>query len=264
MDIKKLEDLIQQVGPENIPMIYTTITNNTVCGQPVSLENMKKCSEIAHKYNLKLFEDCAQAHGAVYRGKHVGSLSNAGAFSFYPGKNLGCMGDGGAIVTDDEELFMKAKAIANYGSIIKYNHILKGINSRLDELQAAILDVKLPYLDSDNQKRRNIASYYRQHIFNKNIVLPHALTEEGHVWHVFTIRTPYRDQLKAYLDEKEIRTLMHYPTPPHHQLAYSEWANYSYPISEKIHKEILSLPISPVMTEQQVHEVVDAINNWKN
>ena len=223
---------------------------------------MDKVWELAQKYNLKVFEDCAQAHGAYYLDKRVGNLSDAAAFSFYPGKNLGCMGDGGGITTNDETIFSKIKALANYGSDRKYHHIYKGINSRLDEIQAAILDIKLQYLDADNDHRRKISLFYRQNINNPCIYLPQTYAEESSVWHVFVVRTEHRDDFQRYLAENKIQTIIHYPTPPHQQLAYEEMKNMSYPITEKIHREVISLPISPVMTIEEAQYVVDIVNNW--
>ena len=212
---------------------------------------------------MKVFEDSAQAHGAKYMGKHAGNLSDAAAFSFYPGKNLGCMGDGGAVVTNDEELYNKVKALANYGSDRKYHHIYKGTNSRLDELQAAVLDVKLPHLDADNARRREIATYYRANITNPKIILPQTYDEEAAVWHVFAVRTAERDKFQQYLTDNGVQTIIHYPTPPHKQEAYKEWANRSYPISEEIHRTIISLPISPVITDEEVKEVVRIVNEYR-
>ena len=232
-------------------------------GQAVQME---KIWELAKKYNLKIIEDSAQAHGAGVNvnGKFIktGNLGDASGFSFYPGKNLGCMGDGGAVTTNDEELYKKIKALANYGSDYKYHHIYKGVNSRLDEIQAAILDVKLRYLDADNQRRREIAQYYRANIKNEKIILPQVYDENSHVWHIFAIRTDNRDELQEYLKENDIQTLIHYPTPPHKQNAYQEWNNLSYPISEEIHRTELSLPISPVMTDEEVEKVVEVINEY--
>ncbi len=228
-------------------------------GQSVQME---KIWGLAKKYNLKVFEDSAQAHGAFYQGKRVGNLSDASAFSFYPGKNLGCLGDGGAITTNDTDLYEKVKALANYGSDRKYHHIYKGINSRLDEIQAAILDVKLKYLDVDNARRREIAKYYRENIKNPEIILPQVCDEDAHVWHVFVVRTDARDELQKYLLENGIQTLIHYPTPPHKQVAYKEWNNLTFQITEDIHTTILSLPISPVMTDVETKKVVDVINEW--
>lgn len=229
-------------------------------GQAVEMEKIWK---IARKHDLKVFEDSAQAHGAKYQGRMTGNLSDAAAFSFYPGKNLGCLGDGGAITTNDEGIYQKVKALANYGSDRKYHHIYKGLNSRLDEIQAAVLDIKLPYLDADNKRRREISTYYRNNINNPLIVLPKTYDEEAHVWHVFAVRTKERDRFQEYLRSKGVQTIIHYPTPPHKQEAYKEWNNRSYPITEQIHKEIISLPISPVMTDDEVVELVRIVNEYK-
>ena len=224
---------------------------------------MQKIWDLAKKYNLKVFEDCAQAHGAIYQNHRVGNLGNAAAFSFYPGKNLGAMGDAGGITTNDDVLYEKVKAIANYGSDRKYHHIYKGINSRMDEIQAAILDIKLPYLDKDNSRRREIAQNYRENIKNPLIILPKTYSEASHVWHVFAVRTNNRDKFQKYLNENGVQTIIHYPTPPHKQPAYKEWNNISYPISEKIHQEIISLPISPVMTDNEVKELIQIVNAYE-
>jgi len=229
-------------------------------GQAVPME---KIWALAKKYNLKVIEDAAQAHGAQYQGRKTGNLGDAAAFSFYPGKNLGALGDSGGITTNDEELYNKVKAIANYGSDRKYHHIYKGVNSRLDEIQAGFLDIKLKYLDADNQRRRQIAKYYRENIKNPLIVLPQTYDENAHVWHIFAILAPQRDRLAKYLEENGIQTNIHYPTAPHHQGAYSEWKDMSFPISEKIHREELSLPMSPVLTDEEVKKVVEVINGWK-
>lgn len=224
---------------------------------------MQKIWDLAKKYNLKVFEDAAQGHGAMYQGRRTGNLSDAAAFSFYPGKNLGCMGDGGAVTTNDEEIYKKVKALGNYGSDRKYHNLYKGLNSRLDEIQAAVLDIKLSYLDADNDVRRKIAKYYRENIKNPKIILPQTYDEQASVWHVFAVRTQNRDEFQKYLSDNAIQTLIHYPTPPHKQPAYAEWNNLSFPITEEIHKTIISLPISPVMTEDEVKKVVDVINAWK-
>lgn len=234
-------------------------------GQAVQMD---KIWELAKKYNLKIIEDSAQAHGAEINinGKFIktGALGDASGFSFYPGKNLGCMGDGGAITTNDDELFEKVKAIANYGSDRKYHHIYKGVNSRLDEIQAAVLNVKLKYLEQDNQRRREISKYYRENITNPKIILPNILSEKelAHVWHVFVVRTKERDKFQKYLLENGIQTIIHYPTPPHKQGAYKEWNNLSFPITEEIHNTIISLPISPVMADEEVKKVVEVVNEW--
>lgn len=250
----------------NPDLIEEKITNKTkaimvvhLYGQAVQME---KIQELAQKYNLKVFEDSAQAHGAVYQNKKVGNLSDASAFSFYPGKNLGCLGDGGAITTNDQDLYKKIKAIANYGSDKKYHHIYKGVNSRLDEIQAAVLDIKLKYLDKDNQYRRQISKFYRENIKNSQIILPKTYDENAHVWHVFPIRTKRRDELQKYLNNNSIQTIIHYPTPPHKQNAYKEWNNLKFPITEEIHNTIISLPISPVMSENETKRVVEVVNDF--
>ncbi len=251
----------------NPDLIEEKITDKTkaiiivhLYGQVVQME---KIWDLAKKYNLKVIEDSAQAHGAFYKSKRVGNLSDASAFSFYPGKNLGCMGDGGCVTTNNEELAAKIKAIANYGSDRKYHHIYKGINSRLDEIQAAVLDVKLKYLDKDNEKRREVSKYYRDNIQNPKIILPKVYNENSHVWHIFAVRTQERDKFQKYLQDNDIQTIIHYPTPPHKQGAYKEWNNLSFPISEEIHKTIISLPISPVMTIEEIKKVVEVINEYK-
>lgn len=251
------------IDPDKIEAAITPRTKAIMVvhlyGQAVQ---MQKVWDLAKKYNLKVFEDCAQAHGAIYQNKRVGSLSDAGAFSFYPGKNLGALGDAGAIATNDEDLYLRAKALANYGSDRKYHHIYKGLNSRLDEIQAAVLDVKLPHLDKDNARRREIAAYYRSHITNPKIILPQTYDEKATVWHVFVIRTKERDAFQQYLSDNGVQTIIHYPCPPHKQLAYKEWNNLSYPISEEIHNTVISLPISPVMTDDEVEKVVEIVNAW--
>lgn len=228
-------------------------------GQAVQTE---KIWDIASRYDLKIIEDSAQAHGAMYNGKKTGNLGDASGFSFYPGKNLGCLGDGGCITTNDDELAAKIRAIRNYGSNVKYHNIYKGINSRLDEIQAAVLDVKLKHLDADNMRRREISKYYKENIKNPEIILPETYSENAHVWHIFAVRTKDRDKLQNYLAENDIQTLIHYPTPPHKQECYKEWNNLSFPVTEEIHKTILSLPISPVMEDDEVKKVVEVINGY--
>ena len=223
---------------------------------------MQEIWNLAKKYNLKVIEDAAQAHGAEYQGHRTGNLGDAAGFSFYPGKNLGAMGDAGAVTTNDEALYNKIKAIANYGSDRKYHHIYKGTNSRLDELQAGILDVKLQYLEDDNNKRREIAKYYREHIKNPLITLPQTNDEKSHVWHVFVIRVKERERFQQYLTDNGIQTVIHYPTAPHKQEAYKEYSALSLPITEQIHREVISLPISPVMTSEEVETVVRIVNEF--
>lgn len=250
----------------NPDLIEEKITDKTkaimvvhLYGQAVEME---KIWQIAKKYNLKVIEDSAQAHGAMYKNRKTGNLGDASAFSFYPGKNLGAMGNGGCITTNDEELYNKVKAIANYGSDRKYHHIYKGVNSRLDEIQAAVLDVKLKYLDEDNNKRKEIAKYYTENIKNSKIILPKTYNSDAHVYHVFAVRTENRDDFQKYLTENDIQTIIHYPTPPHKQEAYKEWNNLSLPITEEIHKTIISIPMSPVLTKEEVDKVIDVINKY--
>jgi len=229
-------------------------------GQSVEME---KIWAIAKKRDLKIIEDCAQAHGAVYQGRRVGNCGDAGGFSFYPGKNLGCLGDGGAITTNDDELAKKIRALRNYGSHVKYQNLYQGFNSRLDEIQAAVLDVKLKGLDEDNEKRRKIAQYYLENIKNPKITLPQIKDLTSHVWHVFAVRVENREDFQKHLAGNDIQTLIHYPIPPHKQEAYPEWNNLSYPITEKIHREIVSIPVSPVMTEEEAAKVVEVVNRFR-
>ena len=225
---------------------------------------------MAEKYNLKVIEDCAQAHGAFYGDRRVGGLGDAAGFSFYPSKNLGCLGDGGAVTTNDDELAKKVRSLRNYGSDVKYHFPYRGTNSRLDEIQAAWLRVKLPHLDADNARRAEIAARYCREITNPLVTLPENRTIEQsnnrtillNVWHVFPVRVLRRNAFQAYLTEKGIQTVIHYPIPPHRQPAYSEWHGLGLPITEKIHDTIISLPISPVMTEDEVGAVIAAVNAW--
>ena len=227
--------------------------------------NMDEIYKLAQKYNLKVIEDAAQAHGAQFQGKRVGNLSDAAGFSFYPGKNLGALGDGGMITTNDAVLYEELKALRNYGSSKKYVNIYKGTNSRLDEIQAAILSAKLPFLEEENEARRRCADFYIQNIKNSHIVLPiKPSVSQEHVWHIFPVLVDNRDELQNYLKTQEIQSLIHYPIPPHKQQAYAEWNHLSYPITEYIHSHELSLPISPVITESELSYIVDVINKWKN
>lgn len=228
---------------------------------------------LCQKYKLKLVEDNAQAHGCRYittdvasadeqLGKRTGSLGDAAGHSFYPGKNLGALGDAGAVTTNDEALSDVIRALANYGSQKKYVFKYKGRNSRLDEIQAAVLDVKLRHLDEDNAHRRTIARYYEQEL-GRRLQLPSLLPSESNVYHIFPILCTHRDALQEYLSSHGIQTLIHYPIPPHQQECYQEWSSQSYPITERIHREELSLPISPVMTMEEAEEVVKAIKAYK-
>ena len=236
------------------------------------LAEMNQINEIAVENNLLVIEDAAQAHGAVLDFRFqisdfrkAGNLSNAAALSFYPGKNLGALGDGGAVVTNDSELTKVIQSLRNYGSEAKYQNEFIGVNSRLDELQAAFLNVKLPNLDAENNVRRTIAKRYLSEIKNDKIILPTVSlrgTEQSHVFHLFVIRTESRNELQRFLLENGIQTMIHYPIAPHQQKAFSNWNHLSFPITEKIHKEVLSLPISPVMTMDEVSTVIQKLNAW--
>lgn len=263
--------------------------------------------KIAAKYNLKIIEDNAQAAGAVDQGsglrvpikegktpwpvpcamRRTGSLGHAAGHSFYPGKNLGALGDAGAVTTNDDDLDAVIRAVSNYGSSKKYINDYKGLNSRLDEVQAAVLRVKLPRLDADNARRCEIAQYYLKHIINPDIILPTIKSSElraqssagkkfmsssmhpvpyglrqEHVWHLFVVRHPRRDELQKYLADNGIQTLIHYPVPPHRQKAYNDWPPLSFPITEQIHKEVLSLPISQVMLDIEIQKLTEIINAY--
>jgi dTDP-4-amino-4,6-dideoxygalactose transaminase len=225
---------------------------------------MDPISEIAAKYQLQVIEDAAQAHGARYKGRRVGSLGHAAGFSFYPGKNLGAFGDGGAVTTNNPLISERVRQLSNYGSQVKYTHDVKGFNSRLDELQAAFLRVKLRYLDEWNSRRRKIADQYLQKLAClASLILPHALSWAEPVWHLYVVRTPERERLQKYLASCGIQTLIHYPVPPHWQCAYQDCSNVLLPVSEKIHKEVLSLPISPVMNENDVDYIWYALEGFK-
>lgn len=227
-----------------------------------------KCCEmsgvvkIAQNYNLKIFEDAAQSHGAYYGSKKAGNLSDAAGFSFYPTKNLGAMGDAGAITTNDDLLAKKIISLRNYGSGKKYIFEYQGMNSRLDEIQAAILNVKLSQLNSENEFRQKIANRYLSEIKNQKLVLPSSETQDKDAWHLFVIRVAERESFRNYLFEHGIGTDVHYPIPPHKQLAYRFWNKLSYPISEKIHKEVISLPLNIALTENQVSYIIEKINHY--
>jgi len=242
------------------------ITPKTKAIMPVHLYGqtceMDAINAIAQKHNLKVIEDSAQSHGAYYKNKRSGNLGDASGFSFYPGKNLGALGDGGAVTTNDKVLVDTVRALGNYGSQEKYKNIYRGINSRLDEIQAAMLRVKLKYLDKEVEKRRSIAQSYLENIKNKGIILPRVQDISSHVWHLFVIRTDKRNEFQKYLSANGIQTLIHYPLPPHKQEAYNEWRNNSFPVSEKIHNEVLSLPISGVQSLKDTTYIVDKINSF--
>lgn len=221
-----------------------------------------KIGEICRKANLKLIEDNAQAHGCKFEGRITGSIGDAAGHSFYPGKNLGAMGDAGAVTTNDSKLAEVIRSLANYGSQVKYVNEYIGLNSRLDEIQAAVLDVKLKYLDEDTSCRRSIARIYLEKIKNPLIKLPKIDDWDAHVFHLFPILTEKRDLLQEYLTKKGIQSLIHYPIPPHKQLCYKSMNGLFYPITERIHNQELSLPISPVMSLDDAKYIVDALNQW--
>lgn len=222
-----------------------------------------KIEELCKKYNLKLVEDNAQAHGCKFKGRHTGSLGDAAGHSFYPGKNLGALGDAGAVTTDDKELAKIIRAVANYGSQRKYVFKYIGRNSRLDEIQAAILDVKLKHLDEDIAIRKQIAKYYIDNITNPDIITPIVKDWDAHVFHIFTIRCKRRDGLQKYLSDNGVQTVIHYPIPPHKQECYKKWNNLSFPITEQIHNEELSLPMSPMLMKEEVNKVIDLLNKFR-
>lgn len=252
------------MNPDNLPEALTSRTRAVL---PVHLYgracDMDRIGSFAREHGLVVVDDVAQAHGACWRGHRVGSLASASAFSFYPGKNLGALGDAGCVCTDNAELARLVRTMANYGSKKKYVNEVKGYNSRCDELQAAVLGVKLPRLDADNDRRRQIALLYHQGIQNPLVVKP-AIPDDiqEHVFHVYAVRCPERDRLQAYLAERGIQTLIHYPIPPHKQQAYREWNEMSFPITERIHREVLSLPISIALTDSQVNRIIKAVNEF--
>ncbi len=221
-----------------------------------------KIGKLCKKYNLKLIEDNAQAHGCRFGDKRTGSLGDAAGHSFYPGKNLGALGDAGAVTTDNRELAECVRALANYGSAKKYVFKYCGRNSRLDEIQAAVLDVKLKHLDEDNANRQRIAKYYYDNINNPKITLPNRLDDKNNVYHLFPVFCEQRDDFQQYLKDNGIQTIIHYPIPPHKQECYKEWNGISLPITERIHNQELSLPISPVLTLAEAEEEVRVINRF--
>jgi len=224
--------------------------------------DVDRINKICKKHELKLIEDSAQAHGALYKGKKAGGLGDASGFSFYPGKNLSAFGDAGAVTTNDKELAKKIKILRNYGSEKKYYNQRRGLNSRLDEIQAAILGVKLKYLDEENNARKKIAGIYLDQIKNSGIVLPYIPDYAEPIWHLFVIRCKNRNLLQEYLKESGIEALIHYPIPPHKQMAYKEFNDMSLIITEKIHKEVMSLPIGPYLREEQVKFIYEKINDF--
>lgn len=252
------------IDPEKIGDKVTSRTKAILAVHLYGLVSpMNELKEIARKYNLKLIDDAAQAHGAAYYEQKVGSLCDATAFSFYPTKNLGALGDAGAVTTDDSELAAIVRALANYGTTSKYINKYKGENSRLDEIQAAVLAVKLKYLDKEVQARQNIASFYLRNIQNELIALPWVEQIEQHAFHLFVVRCHERDRLQQYLSDKGIRTEIHYPLPPHKQEAYKEWNSLSYPVSEKIADQIISLPLRISLKNEEVIRICSALNEFR-
>lgn len=247
--------------------LEASITSRTRAILPVHLygqpADMDPIMEVARQHRLFVLEDAAQAQGAHYRGRPVGGLGDAAAWSFYPGKNLGAFGDAGAITTNDDDLAARLRKLRNYGSAVKYVHELQGGNSRMDELQAATLRVKLRHLDEWNRRRASIAEEYTARLGASGLVLPEVLLGAEPVWHLYVVRSPDRDALQARLAEAGIQTLIHYPTPPHLQGAYRDlcWERGHFPISERIHREVLSLPIGPHMSSVQVEAVIGAVEN---
>ncbi len=224
---------------------------------------MQELMDLADKHNLLVLEDAAQAHGASIDGRKAGSWGHAAGFSFYPGKNLGALGDAGAVTTDDEDLAKTIRALGNYGSHQKYENLYRGVNSRLDEMQAALLRVKLAYLDDDITQRRQVAEYYLGNIDNPKVQLPTVSEQESHVWHLFVVRTKNRNAFQAYLTAHEIQTQIHYPIPPHHQHAYEDLAGNALPLTEEIHNSVLSLPMWPHFAEEYFLHVIETVNRFE-
>ena len=251
------------ICPDNI---RKAITKKTRVILPVhlygQLADMPMIMKIAREHGLLVLEDAAQAHGASLDGKKAGNWGDAAGFSFYPGKNLGALGDAGAVTTNDDLLAETVRALGNYGSYKKYENIYQGVNSRLDDMQAAMLRVKLNKLDINTQHRRSLASAYLQNIKNNAIQLPNAPNSEQHVWHLFVVRSRQRDILQQHLAKHGIQTLIHYPIPAHQQQAYREWNAQSYLLTEALHQEVLSLPMGPTLTEEQALLVTDAVNEF--
>jgi dTDP-4-amino-4,6-dideoxygalactose transaminase len=254
IDIDKIEDAIT---PKTKAILVVHLYGK-VCWSD-------QLTELAKKYNLKIVEDNAQAIGADWKGIKTGALGDAAGFSFYPGKNLGALGDSGAVTTKSKEHEEAIRAIANYGSHQKYVNKYQGLNSRMDEIQAAFLSVKLKYIDSENAIRRSIANMFISEIKNSHITLPlirESIDQDEHVWHIFAVRTTNRDHFMNYLNNNGIQTLIHYPIPPHKQEAYHDWNDLIFPITEKIHREIVSLPISPVQSESETQRIIEVVNGY--
>jgi dTDP-4-amino-4,6-dideoxygalactose transaminase len=252
----------------DINKLKAAITTKTKVILPVHLYGqicqMSEIETLAKAHKVLVLEDSAQSHGASINGRKCGNWGDASGFSFYPGKNLGALGDAGAVTTNDDELADVLYQLRNYGSKIKYQNKLRGVNSRLDEIQAAMLLVKLKYLDAQTAARRHVVKQYLKEIKNPLILLPFHELEESHVWHLFVVRTSYRGALQRHLSESGVQTLIHYPIPPHKQAAYKEFNHLSLPRTELIHDQVLSIPLSPVMTQEQVNKVIAAMNLFKH
>ncbi|MFM5019583.1 DegT/DnrJ/EryC1/StrS family aminotransferase [Aeromonas rivipollensis] len=248
-------------------LVRAAITPNTKAILPVhlygQLSPMPELMAIAKEHDLLVLEDCAQAHGAEIESTRTGNWGDAAGFSFYPGKNLGALGDAGAVTTNDDELAQTLKALRNYGSHKKYENLYQGVNSRLDEIQAAMMRVKLPYLEKETARRQEIARLYRAGINNPLVTLPQVETESAHVWHLFVLRTEVREPLQQWLTRQGVQTLIHYPIPPHKQQAYSQFRDCQLPLTEQIHQQVLSLPMDPTMSDEAVAKVIDAVNGFK-
>ncbi|MCJ2369671.1 MULTISPECIES: DegT/DnrJ/EryC1/StrS family aminotransferase [Aeromonas] len=251
------------LDPESVK---AAITPKTRAILPVhlygQLSPMSELMAIAKEHGLLVLEDCAQAHGAEIKGKRAGNWGDAAGFSFYPGKNLGALGDAGAVTTNDDDLAQTLKALRNYGSHKKYENLYKGVNSRLDEIQAAMLRVKLRHLTTETVRRQQIAKNYRRNISNPLIILPQVEEESAHVWHLFVVRCEMREALHKHLSERGIQTLIHYPIPPHKQQAYSAYANMSLPFTEMLHQQVLSIPLDPSIDDEQIAKVIAAMNEF--
>lgn len=247
-------------------VVRAAITPKTKAILPVHLYGllspMPELMAIASEHNLLVLEDCAQAHGAEMQGRCAGNWGHAAGFSFYPGKNLGALGDAGAITTNDDELAKTLKALRNYGSHKKYENLYQGSNSRLDEIQAAMLRVKMNNLDAETTRRQQISLRYRSGINNPLVTLPQVAAEELHVWHLFVVRCELRESLQRWLTAQGVQTLIHYPVPPHKQPAYSEYADKSLPLTELIHQQVISLPLYPTMSDDAIEQVITAINDF--
>ncbi|AVI67193.1 aminotransferase [Shewanella sp. WE21] len=247
-------------------IIRNAITEKTKLILPVHLYGqisaMQEIMELANEFNLLVLEDCAQAHGAEINGKRAGNWGDAAGFSFYPGKNLGAIGDAGAITTNDDELAQTLNALRNYGSHKKYENLYQGVNSRLDEIQAAMLRVKLCHLEVETARRQQISKFYRTGITNPHITLPQVTDELAHVWHLFVVRCEQREALQQYLASEGIQTLIHYPIPPHKQQSYSEFQSQYLPLTEVIHQQVLSIPLDPTMSDEVIKQVINTINGF--